>query len=51
MPASYLPADLSALIRCLERDAIVLAATFPAEVVRLLLLVAEFRGARAVNRF
>ena len=44
MPAIYLPADLPEIIRFLERDAIALVATMPAEAVRLVLLASELRG-------
>jgi hypothetical protein len=47
MPATFLPADLPEIIRSLERDAIALIATFPAEAVRLVLLASELRGRAA----
>lgn len=45
MPATFLPADLPALIRFLERDAIALVASMPAEAVRLVMLASELRRA------
>ena len=48
MPVFFLPADLAEIIRVLERDAIALIATFPAEAVRLAYLAAELL--RAVSR-
>ncbi len=47
MSQFFLPADLPALIRLLENDALALIATFPAEAVRLALLASELRQAVA----
>ncbi len=44
MPTFFLPADLPALIRLLEHDALALVASMPAEAVRLVLLASELRG-------
>ena len=43
MSPFFLPADLPALIRLLENDALALIATFPAEAVRLAYLAGELR--------
>ncbi len=43
MPAIFLPADLPEIIRFLERDAIALIASMPAEAVRLVLLASLLR--------
>ncbi len=43
MSPFFLPADLPALIRLLENDALALIATFPSEAVRLVLLASELR--------
>lgn len=45
MPATFLPADLPALIRFLERDALALIASLPAEALRLEFLASELRRA------
>ncbi len=47
MPFSILPADLPAIIRFLERDALALIATLPAEALRLAVLASELRLAVA----
>ena len=44
MLAFSLPADLPEIIRSLERDALALVASMPAEAVRLVLLASELRG-------